>query len=248
MSIGERLKMVRGKRKQETFAAQLRVTKNTYGRYEREINPIPSDILKEVCDQNGISPLWLLTGEGPMKRKDIPIHSISQEFGEHAAMGDDYVISDPEAEHLGNGYLNGESRFVFIPAYNVEASAGDGAFVIREQVIDSLAFKRDWIRHELGAQPSDLALIYVEGDSMWPTLAPGDIILIDRRDTRVSRDGIYVLRIDEAVLVKRLHRLPGGIIEATGDNPAGRAFEIRLDTQDQDLAVIGRVVWAGKRL
>src|SRR3546814_1736240 len=62
-----------------------------------------------------------------------------------------------------------------------------------------------------------LSTIRVEGDSMVPTLADGDEILVDRSDAgeRV-RDGIYVLRMDEALIVKRL-----------SVNPAARSVSIR---------------------
>lgn len=76
MGIGERLKYVRGKRTQPEMAGQVNVTKETWGRYEREVNPIPSDILMEVCRQNGISPHWLLTGQGPVYQKELPYTSI----------------------------------------------------------------------------------------------------------------------------------------------------------------------------
>ena len=60
------------------------------------------------------------------------------------------------------------------------------------------------------------------------------------------RDGIYVLRVDNALIVKRVAM-----------NPANRRFTIKSDNDgypdwpDCDLGsleIVGRVIWAGRRL
>ena len=82
---------------------------------------------------------------------------------------------------------------------------------------------------------------------MVPTLSDGDDIMVDRSDAgdRV-RDGIYVLRVDDALLVKRL-----------AIDPVSRRLAIRSDNRmhpdwpDCDphaVAIIGRVIWAGRRI
>ena len=138
-----------------------------------------------------------------------------------------------------------DGAYALVPLYDVRAAAGHGAMVDREQVIDFLAFRRDWLWKELHAKANDLYLIKVAGESMEPTLREGDVILIDPRQANVSSDGIYVLRIDDSLLVKRCQRLPGGKIMALSDNPAYKPFYIH-DTPD--VAIIGRVVWAGRRM
>ena len=63
-----------------------------------------------------------------------------------------------------------------------------------------------WLRKEYGTTDS-LEGIRVSGDSMEPTLFDGDVVLIDRNDF-VPKDGVYVLRIEDSLFVKRLMRLP----------------------------------------
>ncbi|HET9397647.1 MAG TPA: S24 family peptidase, partial [Sphingomicrobium sp.] len=60
------------------------------------------------------------------------------------------------------------------------------------------------------------------------------------------RDGIYVLRVDENLMVKRLAIHPvGRKVTVQSDNPAyGDLPDCRLDEID----CIGRVVWAGRRV
>tara|TARA_R110002050_G_scaffold269917_1_gene412456 strand:+ start:65239 stop:66072 length:834 start_codon:yes stop_codon:yes gene_type:complete len=138
--------------------------------------------------------------------------------------------------------------FAHIPLYEVKAAAGNGVEVHTEEVIDSLAFKNEWIHNELHVNPSHLYLIYVEGESMEPSLRPGDVILVDHSDNTARRDGIYVLRMDGALLVKRLQRLPGAKIKVSSDNPIYDTYEVDLAKVGVDISIIGRVVWTGRRI
>jgi phage repressor protein C with HTH and peptisase S24 domain len=90
-------------------------------------------------------------------------------------------------------------------------------------------------------------VIQVAGDSMAPTLDDGDDILVDRGDAAASlRDGIYVLRLDGALNVKRLIvDRARRRVSVKSDNPAYTSWPT-LDLERLD--VIGRVVWAGRRL
>lgn len=141
----------------------------------------------------------------------------------------------------------GTYEFELVPLYDVKAAAGSGSLVVDERIMDTLAFRPDFLRHELAAGKDDLYLIHVEGDSMEPTLRGGDVILVDHRRKTADREGIYVIRMGDALLVKRLHVQPGGVIVATSDNPFYKPFEVDLKATDTGVAIIGRVVWAGRR-
>jgi len=140
----------------------------------------------------------------------------------------------------------GQRGLVRVGRLEVSASAGPGALPHDERERGHIAFDPAWLRG-VGADPSKLSLIRVEGDSMVPTLADGDEILVDRGDgTDRLRDGIYVLRIEDALVVKRV-----------APHPAGRSLSIRSDNQaypswpDCDPAaveIVGRVVWVGRRI
>lgn len=137
--------------------------------------------------------------------------------------------------------------YVHLPLYDVRAAAGGGRSVDEERVVNVLAFREDWIRSELRARPQDLSLIYVEGDSMEPLLRSGDIILVDHTDTEARREGIYVMRLDGALVVKQVQRLPGAVLRLVSANPAYEPFTLRLEGLDESAAIIGRVVWACRR-
>uniref|UniRef100_UPI0035CB1A51 S24 family peptidase n=1 Tax=uncultured Sphingomonas sp. TaxID=158754 RepID=UPI0035CB1A51 len=128
----------------------------------------------------------------------------------------------------------------------VQASAGPGELIENEFAIGSYAFDQAWLRGICKANPSNLSIIRVSGDSMAPTLADGDDVLVDHSDVGKMRDGIYVLRRDDSLMVKRLALAPSSAtLTISSDNPA---YPTWRDCALDSVTVVGRVVWAGRRL
>jgi hypothetical protein len=136
--------------------------------------------------------------------------------------------------------------WVDVPRLSLGASAGPGALTGigagEEQPIGAFRFSTQWIRQQ-GLDPAQLTAILVTGDSMEPTLRDGDEILVDR-SARGLRDGVYVVRVGDGLLVKRLDLGQPGHIVLISDNQVYRPFQLAHD----DLEVIGRVVWKSGRL
>ncbi|OHD10105.1 S24 family peptidase [Sphingopyxis sp. RIFCSPHIGHO2_12_FULL_65_19] len=135
---------------------------------------------------------------------------------------------------------------ILVPKLAIGASAGAGASIDGEAVEGEVAFDPKWLR-DLGADPRALSIIRVEGDSMAPTLDDGDDILVDGGDAAARlRDGIYVLRMDDVLMVKRVARAPGqGRISVISDNPHYRSWD---DLPMASVQLVGRVVWTGRRV
>jgi len=138
-------------------------------------------------------------------------------------------------------------RLVPVGRLDLRAAAGAGAFADGEQPIAHIAFDPGWLRRVARGRPEQLALIRVAGDSMAPTLADGDDLLVDRGDgAERLRDGIYVLRLDGALIVKRLALAAGrATVTVRSDNPAWADL---APCPPSELDLIGRVVWTGRRL
>jgi hypothetical protein len=134
-----------------------------------------------------------------------------------------------------------------VPRLDVDASAGAGAFDGDERGGGHIAFDPAWLRRVARGAPDQLSIIRVAGDSMAPTLADGDDILVDRGDAAARlRDGIYVLRIDDAVVVKRIALNPAARkVSIRSDNPAYPGWP---DCDPGAVDIVGRVVWAGRRI
>ncbi len=146
----------------------------------------------------------------------------------------------PEAR-LGGPAASPAETLRRVARLDVAASAGAGADALDGRPLAELGFADAWLRRLKPVGRLDrLSLIEVAGTSMQPTLAPGDEILVDLDDT-MRRDGVFVLRIDGTLIVKRLVR-DGGRLRVVSDNPDAGS------PPQQGYLVIGRVLWAGRRL
>jgi len=132
-----------------------------------------------------------------------------------------------------------------VPKLAVGASAGPGAIDAEDNLAGKIGFDEKWLK-SLARDPAALSMIRVSGDSMAPTLEDGEDIMVDASAAKLPlRDGIHIIRMDDELLVKRLARGPGGRLSVLSDNPAWPDWE---DVKGDDVAVIGRVVWAGRRI
>lgn len=183
----------------------------------------PDHLLKKIFLFMLNNPYFLDTGEIGIPKNDYEEHAIN--LNARKSYGD----------------------FVFVPRYDVKASAGHGSLIHSEQIVDHLAFKKSWVRLELGCAEKDLALITVKGDSMEPTLSPNDLILIDLRKNYVADNAVYVLQYDGSLLVKRIQRLMNGSVIIKSDNPEYKIEELSAD-QAKKLNVLGVVVWYGRKM
>ena len=150
-------------------------------------------------------------------------------------------LGGPEEKNVIVGRIQ-RADWVDVPRLTLGASAGPGAFPVGEGPIGAFRFAARWLRGQ-GLDPAMLSAIAVAGDSMEPTLRDGDEILVDKTP-RPLRDGIHVVRLDEALLVKRVELLRGGHVALASDNPAYRTIEVPMG----EIGVVGRVVWKSGRL
>lgn len=136
---------------------------------------------------------------------------------------------------------------VSVSRHPVAVSAGPGAIVSEEIGRPYFAFDERWLKALTSTAPERLSIVRVEGDSMAPSLNAGDDILVDLGDCGDRlRDGIYVLRVDDALIVKRLALNPfGRRVTVQSDNPSYADWP---DCDLGELNCIGRVIWSGRRV
>lgn len=136
--------------------------------------------------------------------------------------------------------------YIFVPEFDVHVSAGNGFFNDVESVVAMRPFDAAYITLELGIHHDETALLKVVGQSMEPDLRSRDTVLVDLQDRDVITDGIHILRLDGALLIKKVQRLPGRVLRVSSSNLAFEAFDIKgADEDDRDFEVLGRVRWAG---
>ncbi|NOH85158.1 peptidase [Vibrio sp. 03-59-1] len=129
-----------------------------------------------------------------------------------------------------------------LPVYDVHAAAGAGALIESEYQIGVFSLPVELL-HEYGLKPSYSSVIFVDGDSMEPTLSHKDRLLVDIREQQhpVST-GVYVIRIDDAVYVKRLQwDIENGLYKIISDNLKYPAFSINHQN-GRNFKIIGKAV------
>lgn len=172
----------------------------------------------------------------PRKLDERDRRTLAEFFGvPDSELGSDQIGHNPSVETVS------------IPRLQVQASAGFGALAEGDGSRGNVVFDASWLRRFSRSRSSDLSLIQVQGDSMFPVLSDGDDILVDRSDGSARlRDGIYVLRRDDALMVKRLAINPASrMVTIKSDNPA---YQDWPNCDPATLTIIGRVIWSGRRI
>jgi phage repressor protein C with HTH and peptisase S24 domain len=132
-----------------------------------------------------------------------------------------------------------------VPAYDIRVAAGGGAWSEAQEPDHYILFREDWLRR-VARSTNTLAVLEVSGDSMWETLHDGDHALVDRSQKNPRREGLYVLRIDDDLMVKRISMHPvSKLLTIKSDNPA---YPTYTDVNPEDVVIEGRVVWIGRSL
>ncbi|ARC91250.1 hypothetical protein B6A42_02525 [Vibrio coralliilyticus] len=135
---------------------------------------------------------------------------------------------------------------VSIRLYDVTASAGVGSLVEYEP--NREVELSESLRMVLGiASPSKARMLYMQGDSMAPTLQDGSLIAIESIDNFIN-DGIYVFNWEGELFIKRLQRIKDGV-RVMSDNVKYEHWEItRYEMQDRHFIILGRVTGCCQRL
>jgi transcriptional regulator with XRE-family HTH domain len=133
-----------------------------------------------------------------------------------------------------------------VPRYAVELAAGDGRWNEARQWVEDIPFTPEFFRKVLNRTSANgLSILEARGDSMFPTIHDGAMVLVDERQQRIT-DGIFAFVLDGDARLKRFRRTIGGLT-IISDNPAYPAEEI--DTpQLSALQIIGQVLWVSQAL
>lgn len=190
-------------------------------------------------------------GEKPTRLKDVlrgkqrPPLEMIQSIVEKFQIDANWLINID-----GNFHQSGKADkedYAYIPMYDVEVSAGNGAVAYgATEPAMHLAYRKDWLNSR-GLFAKDLNCVVARGDSMEPTINSKDTLLVDTSKTN-PRDGqIYVIRSSDVLWVKRIQRQIDGSLSLISDNPTYAPMQLNLDDHP-DIQVIGQVVQISKDL
>lgn len=205
------------------LAEKTGIAKTTiYGWIKGPGEPRASD-LESIANVLNLSLDWLVRGAGSPERSKIGKSDVAgQPIDQVAAIA------------------------VSIPRYAIHASAGGGAVVLSEEVEDYFTVSPDWLSRYL-PKGAKAGIIEARGDSMEPTIADGDILLLDFsiESSVVNDGGVFVISVDGALLVKRLQVTVDGHILIRSDNDLYEQEKVTREFADERITVHAKVVWAG---
>lgn len=190
-------------------------------------------------------------GEKPTRLKDVlrgkqrPPLEMIQSIVEIFQIDANWLIGKGRNFHL-EGEID-KDEYAYIPMYDVEVSAGNGAaaYGVAEPA-NHLAYRKDWLKLR-GLFAKDLNCVTARGDSMEPTIHSKDMLLVDTSKNN-PRDGqIYVIRSGETLWVKRIQKQIDGSLLLISDNDTYPPMSLMLAAHP-DIQVIGQVVQISKDL
>lgn len=194
------------------FGVSPQVLKNWEGR------GISQQGMVSICEARPISLSWLNKGEGPMTP------------GQHPAPRPAPVAID----------LDNNPDWPAVRRVSVKAQAGITGYAV--EAVDDLppiVFRADWYKAH-GYKPERLLALRVRGESMVPSLWPGDLIVVNTENT-TPKDGVAALvAYYGEVTVKRL-QMDAGQWWLTSDNPDQRRHARKLC--DDSTVLIGEVIY-----
>ncbi|MCZ4500992.1 MAG: hypothetical protein JWQ74_3547 [Marmoricola sp.] len=250
-TMGERLRAAReaANYSSATKAAEsLGVSVSTYRAHENGQNDFAPDVAEQYARKFGTSAAYLMTGEGPARTNRTGPRLVPSY--------DPDVVETEQAEAGGAAYsrehwtprIDGA-----IPEIDVKLGAGEGTVgevinlpvgggaVSGHRVVAEWLIPADYLRNELKASLKDTLIEEVVGDSMFPTYSPGDRVIIDLTQNRLTTDTVYSISdgIGEPQ-IKRLQRVPftdPPEVNIISDNPNLETFRVELDR----VHIIGRI-------
>jgi transcriptional regulator with XRE-family HTH domain len=103
-------------------------------------------------------------------------------------------------------------------------------------------FPASFVREQLHTTPARLLVLDTTGDSMAPTIASGERVIVDTGHTTPTPDGLYAIRdAFGSIVVKRIQILRSSHptrVKIISDNPTHPAEEVRLS----ELEVVGKAL------
>lgn len=224
----------------------LRIGKKSWQRCESG-NHSPGSKIVTALIERGISANWLLSGVGPMLLKDLPQPGYQE--GNYRQEPDDYE---------------------YIKVSSVTSTTTEDGKLTQEIVARKVAFRRDWLSKK-GLLNMELSFFRARGDSMEPTIIEGDSALVltyyleeeesGGRKTwpglyNISEfpgNGIYLVRLEDRLSIKRVQMDGRGGLSIISDNPAWEtinfaADEIKRFLEAKNSPIIGKVEWIGRSI
>ena len=121
---------------------------------------------------------------------------------------------------------------------DIRASAGGGAYGFDEEEHEMIRIDQMIMHNMVGMGNTELEAIHVDGESMEPTLQDGSIVFVDRTQTNINKNGIFIASTTGGLFIKRIQQRADGMVELISDNSMYPAQAI----SPEEVSIVGKVV------
>jgi len=121
---------------------------------------------------------------------------------------------------------------------DIRASAGGGAYGFDEEEHELISIDEKIMHNMVGLGNTELEAIHVDGESMEPTLQDGSIVFVDRTQTNINKNGIFIASTTGGLFIKRVQQRVDGMVELISDNSMYPPQAI----DPSEVTIVGKVV------
>jgi phage repressor protein C with HTH and peptisase S24 domain len=212
--------------KGKEFADSIDILPQTVSDIERGKREPSKDVLLRLATKYQVNLHWMLTGEG---EKYISDGGIATPVESPIAFTNRIKRGKPLPVYRKSDLPAG--AFV-VPLLEQRLSAGSGSYLPEKDEAKALIHVPSY----LARYGDQIRALEVDGDSMYPTLHRGDMVVCD--SCGWSGEGVYAVRMNGKGFVKRVTQKPGKVV-LLSDNPKYPALE--EPAESQDIEIVGRV-------
>lgn len=130
--------------------------------------------------------------------------------------------------------------FTLIPKLAARPRGGVGGLETDAEFTGWYSFKTEFLNRK--GHPYAMYLFEVVGDSMEKTLFERDMILVDTSQSEPVTGKIFLVRVNDEFMVKRIEKRPG-VIKLISDNKTYDPIEINSSMND-DVEIYGKMIWS----
>lgn len=139
-------------------------------------------------------------------------------------------------------------EFESIPLFDPQSFFNDDEYPNQTSKAPSLPvlLHREWITYNLKCNPKDLVLMNVFDHMMSPTIATGDVVLLDTRYEHLDiTEGIYVMKYKGGIVLRRINHFHDGTTSIGGDSANCEKTVVKSENLRKNVKIVGKVVWHG---
>lgn len=260
-AVFARLQQATGARNDSELARALGITpQSVNGARKRGI--VPPVWIQSFAEKTGVSCDWLFFGRGPFRLdepiSDVQFSAVQTSALRRSELAQRLLAARGQAEMPVSAPLHdaapccaaGAEHIVTLAVRDACMPPEGGRLPLAGEQADATgsevcSFRLDFLQRRGCVE--QMVLLRVAGDSMWPHVRDGDVVLVDQSARTLLPGKLYAVNVHGAVYVKLLDMVPGKLVLRCCDQTCPQ-IEVATGEAARGVCILGRVVWLGRTI